>query len=267
MGTRILSGRPIMPTDRFESARVAVVSRGMAEALWPGQDALGRCIRVFADTMPCTTVVGVSEDIVQSNFQLGQSKLYHYYLVTDQVAGTAIRFLLVKIDGNTAVEAERVRKALQAVMPGDSYVMVRPMETLLESTYRSWRLGAAMFIAFAVLALAVAAIGLYGVIGYNVAQRMHELGVRVALGARRADILGLIVGQSVRLTLAGVTLGASIALVASRWLQPLLFQQSAMNPWVYGSVAAMMLVVALIASALPAVRAARADPNQALRAD
>ena len=267
MGTRILSGRPIMPTDRRETALVAVVSRGMAEALWPGQDALGRCIRVFADTMPCTTVVGVSEDIVQSNFQLGQPKLYHYYLVADQVGGTAARFLLVKVEGNTAVEAERVRKALQAVMPGDSYLTVRPMETLLETTYRSWRLGAAMFIAFGVLALAVAAVGLYGVIGYNVAQRMHELGVRVALGARRADILGLVVGQSVRLTLAGVTLGTLIALVASRWLQPLLFQQSAVNPWVYGSVAAMMLAVALIASALPAARAARADPNQALRAD
>lgn len=267
IGTRILAGRPITVADRAEATPVAVVSRGMARVLWPGEDAVGRCIRVLADTMPCTTVVGVAEDIVQSNPQLGSEQLYHYYLSADQIAPLGQRFLLVRVAGNPGLEAERLRVTLQGVMPGESYLAVRPMETLLESTYRTWRLGASMFVAFGVLALVVAAIGLYGVIGYSVTQRMHELGVRIALGARSTDVMRLVVGQSVRLTVLGIVLGACLALAAARWLQPLLFRQSATDPLVYGSVAAIMFLVAIAASAVPAARAARADPNQALRAD
>jgi ABC-type antimicrobial peptide transport system permease subunit len=128
-------------------------------------------------------------------------------------------------------------------------------------------LGATVFVAFGGLALIVAGVGLYGVIGYSVTQRMHELGVRVALGARRTDVLRLVVGQSVRLTLAGVAIGSLLALAVSRWLQPLLFRQSATDPSVYVAVGALLLVVAIAASASPATRAARADPNVALRAD
>jgi predicted permease len=266
VGTRILRGRPITAADQAEASPVIVISRGMAEALWPGQEAVGRCIRVFADTMPCRAVVGVADDILQSNYQLGTPKLYHYYLAADQLPPSP-RYLLARTDGDPTIQAERLRQALQRVMPGASYVAVRPMESLLEGTYRTWRLGASMFLCFGLLALAVASVGLYGVIGYEVTQRMHELGVRVALGARRADILGLIVGRTVRLMVAGIVAGGAIALLGGRWLQPLLFQQSAKDPRVYALVAVTMLLVATLASALPAMRASRADPNRSLRAD
>jgi len=105
------------------------------------------------------------------------------------------------------------------------------------------------------------------VIGYNVTQRMHELGVRVALGAQARDILGLVVGQGVRFALAGVALGTLLAYTTSRWLQPLLFQQSARDPVVYTAVGAVLVLVALAASGAPAVRASRADPNSALRSE
>ena len=124
-----------------------------------------------------------------------------------------------------------------------------------------------MFVAFGVLALVVAAVGLYGVIGYNVAQRTRELGVRVALGARKQHILRLITGEGMRLTFLGVVIGASIAGVAGRWIEPLLFQQHALDPVVFGGVAGAMLLVALAASVIPAWRAARADPNVALRGE
>ena len=124
-----------------------------------------------------------------------------------------------------------------------------------------------MFAAFGVLALIVGAIGLYGVVGYNVTQRMHELGVRVALGAQSRDILGLVVGQGVRFAVAGVALGTVLAYVASRWLEPLLFRQSARDPVVYGLVGMILVFVALAASAAPAFRASRADPNTALRSE
>ena len=266
MGTRILRGRPINAADRAEASPVIVVSRGMAEALWPGQEAVGKCIRVFADTMPCRAVIGVADDIMQSNYQLGQPKLYHYYVAADQIPPTP-RYLLVKAEGEPQVQAERLRVALQRVMPGSSYVTVRPMATLLDVTYRTWRLGASMFLCFGVLALAVASVGLYGVIGYEVTQRMHELGVRVALGARRTDILGLIVGRTVRLMLLGIVAGGAISLLAGRWLEPLLFRQSATDPRIYALVAITMLMVAILASSLPAIRASGADPNRSLRAD
>jgi putative ABC transport system permease protein len=267
MGTRLLSGRPIQASDDSASAGVAVVGRGMAAALWPGQDAIGRCMRIVADTAPCTTVVGISEDIVQSNYQLGEQKRYHYYLSVNQIPATGPRFLLVNVAGSPAVETERVRKALQAVMPGNSFVTVRPMESLLDGTYRTWRLGSSMFLCFGVLALIVASVGLYGLIGYEVTQRMHELGVRVALGARRMDIIALVVGRTLKLVLVGIVLGGSAALVGSRWLEPLLFRQSSTDARAYGIVGATMLLVALLASAVPALRASQADPNRSLRAD
>src|SRR5687768_10747130 len=152
-------------------------------------------------------------------------------------------------------------------MPGQAYVTVRPLEEVVDGQRRSWKVGATMFVAFGVLALLVAAVGLYGVIGYNVAQRMHELGVRVALGAQSRDIMRLVVGQGMRFALAGVAVGAGLSFLASRWLQPLLFQQSAKDPAIYGMVAAVLLLVALGASATPAFRAARADPNTALRSE
>jgi ABC-type antimicrobial peptide transport system permease subunit len=124
-----------------------------------------------------------------------------------------------------------------------------------------------MFVGFGLLALIVAAVGLYGVIAYDVGQRMQELGIRVALGAQASNIIGIVVSQGMRLALAGVTAGIAIALAAARWFQPLLFHESARDPVVYGLVAIALMVVAIAASTAPAIRAAGADPNAALRSD
>ena len=169
--------------------------------------------------------------------------------------------------GDAAAQQETVRKALQRVMPGQSYVTVKPFAEIVAEQRRSWKLGATMFVAFGALALVVAAVGLYGVIGYNVTQRMHELGVRVALGAQAPDILRLVVGQGLRFAVAGVALGSLLAYAGSRWIEPLLFKQPAKDPVVYSLVGAALLLVALVASAAPAMRAARADPNTALHSE
>jgi putative ABC transport system permease protein len=118
-----------------------------------------------------------------------------------------------------------------------------------------------------VLALIVAAVGSYGVIAYSVAQRMHELGVRIALGAQRRDVARLVLGLGVRFALAGVLLGSALALTVAPWIEPLLFQQSARDPAVFGGVATLLVAVALVASAVPAMRAMHADPNAVLRAE
>ena len=265
MGTRILRGRGITDGDRPGTPNVAVVSESMAHVLWPGQDAIGQCMRVREGTAPCTTVVGIAEDMVQRD--LTGTQRYHYYLPIEQFTRTQGNGMLVRVRGDPAVDGEQIRRALMREMPGASYLTVRPLHDIVQDARRSWRLGAAMFVAFGALALIVAAVGLYGAIGYDVNQRMHELGVRVALGAQTRDVIRLVVGQGARFALAGVALGVALALLAAPWIQPLLFQQSARDPATYGMVASLLLAVAVVASAVPALRAARADPTTALRSD
>jgi predicted permease len=265
MGTRILEGRSITAEDRGTSTRVAVVSEGMARVLWPGQRAIGQCMKVGADTAPCTMVVGIAEDIVQRDVL--NDKRYQYYMPIEQFRPQNGSHLLLRMRGDPRLQAEEVRKALQAVMPGQSYVTTRPLVEAVDQAQRSWKLGATMFVAFGVLALIVAAMGLYAVIAYNVTQRMHEMGVRVALGAQARDIMRLIVGQGAAFAAAGITLGSILALAGARWVEPLLFKQSAKDPVVFGFVAGLLLLVAIAATLSPASRAAKADPNSALRAD
>jgi ABC-type antimicrobial peptide transport system permease subunit len=124
-----------------------------------------------------------------------------------------------------------------------------------------------MFVVFGGLALVLAAIGLYSVIAYTVAQRTQEIGVRIALGARARDVVRLVLGEGVRFAVIGIALGCGVALWASRWVGPLLFSVSPKDPAVYVIVAVVLLATAIVASALPAMRASRVDPNVALRAE
>ncbi|MGH7654939.1 MAG: FtsX-like permease family protein, partial [Gemmatimonadaceae bacterium] len=271
MQTRIVRGRGIEPSDRAGTPPVMVVSEGMARAIWPGKDAIGQCIGIeiwrpvpTTAAAPCATVVGIAEDAVHDPLL---DEPFRYYVSVDQYPQFGASSLLVRMRGDPARTAELVRRTLQSQLTGLSFVTVRPLSELIDGQRRSWILGATMFVGFGLLALIVAAVGLYGVIAYNVAQRMHELGVRVALGAQPGNILGLVVAQGMKFALAGVAVGVAIALFASRWLQPLLFKQSAKDPEVYALVAVVLLLVAIAASAVPAFRAAKADPNIALRSD
>ncbi|HUQ82223.1 MAG TPA: ABC transporter permease [Gemmatimonadaceae bacterium] len=263
-GTRILRGRGITTEDRLGAPSVMVVSDAMARVLWPNRDPLGECLRVGADSMPCTRVVGIAENAVHDPLK---DQPLRYYLPLEQWPNEGGSLLLVRMRGDAAAQSETVRRSLQAIMPGQQYVTVQPMTNLLDAQRRSWRVGATMFVAFGGLALVVAAIGLYGVIAYNVGQRMHELGVRIALGAQGPDVFRLVVGDGVRLAVAGVVIGCALAISAARWIEPLLFQQSVKDPSVFGMVSVVLLGVALIASAVPALRAMRADPNTVLRSD
>ena len=266
-GTRIVRGRGFIDRDRDGSELVVIVSESMAKTLWPSREALGQCIKVRSETAPCRTVVGIADDIVQEPAQLQATNRNAYYLPLGQFQPQNSVYLIAKMQGDAVSQAELLRQSLQSVMPGQAYLTVRPMELAVSGTQRSWRLGANLFVVLGGLALIVAAIGLYGAIGYDVTQRMHELGVRVALGAQSRDILGLVVLQGTRIAIAGVIIGSALAAFASRWVEPLLFQQSARDPLVYAGVAALMLLVALAACAVPARRAAGADPNSALRSE
>lgn len=265
MGTRLLRGRGIEPTDTRDAPKVMVVSASMARTLWPGSEALGECVRIGSDTMPCTTVVGITEDIRASNDFVEDKHLY-YYRPVDQMAATQ-GGLFVRVRGDAEQSAESIRRSLQKLMPGSSYVTVRPMSEIFGPTIRSWRLGATMFVAFGGLALVLAAIGLYSVIAYNVTQRTHELGVRVAFGAEARDLVRLILREGLQLTVAGILIGGAVAALAGKWVGPLLYDVSPTDPAVFTFVAVVLLMVAALASMIPALRAARVDPTVALRSD
>jgi len=265
MGTRILRGRAFDDRDREGTERVVVVSDAMAKVLWPGEDAIGKQMRVGSDTAGYTTVIGIAEDAAQQ--QLSGDDRFRYYMPKAQYGPARGSYLIARVRGNPAVVGESIRKALQPLMPGQGYVTTRPLRELISGQQRAWRFGATMFLAFGALALIVAAIGLYGVTGYDVAQRMHELGVRVALGAQSGDLVRLVLGQAFQVAVTGIVAGSVIALALSAWVQPLLFEQSARDPLVIAGVAGVLLAAALIAAAAPARRAATADPNTALRSE
>ena len=272
MQTRILRGRAITDADRDGAALVAVVSEAMGRALWPGRDPLGQCLHVGLGDHPeatsrrCTMVVGVAENSAQQN--LADDPRFMYYLSVEQFAPAMLSSMLLRVAApDVTSQVETVRRALTREMPGDGFVVVRPLQEVVDDHMRSWRLGATLFVAFGGLALLVALVGQYGAISYQVTQRMHELGVRAALGARASDVVGLVAWQSVRVGAVAVGIGLALASSAARWVQPLLFHQSATDPLTYAIVAAGMLLAALAASALPAARAMRADPCTALRAE
>ncbi|PYO73865.1 MAG: hypothetical protein DMD64_05810 [Gemmatimonadetes bacterium] len=264
LGTRVLRGRGIAAQDAEHAPRVMVVSDAMAKTLWPGRDPIGQCVKLGADTAPCTYVVGVAENIRSQ--KLGDDPGLFYYLPAaqwhPQDGG-----LFIRTRGNAARQVEAIRRRLQQIMPGASYVTVTPLRDILGEQTRSWQLGATMFVAFGTLALALAAIGLYSVIAYSVAQRVQELGVRAALGAQQRDLVTLIVKEGLRVGLSGIAIGVLIALAGGQWLGPLLFQESPHDPLVFGFVTLVLLGTTVLASFVPSRRAARVDPMVALRAE
>jgi predicted permease len=264
VGTRIVRGRGITADDGPSGPLVVVVSETMAKTAWPNEEAIGKCLRLSADTMPCRTVVGVAEDTKLADFN---GPLYSMVYIAAEQLGVQNATLYVRVRTDAADANEAVRRDLQKGMPGVSYLTSRPLMDVVSPQMRSWQLGATMFAVFGGLALLLAAVGLYSVIAYSVAQRTHEMGVRIALGARVRDVVGLIVRDGVRVSVAGVALGVIAALAVGRWLAPLLFEVSPRDPIVFTSVAVILLVIALAASWLPAARASRVDPSVALRAE
>jgi putative ABC transport system permease protein len=263
-GTRLLRGRGIEAGDIDGGPKVIVVSDKMGKVLWPGKDPIGQCIRINADTMPCTQVVGVAEDIKAGSLKPDSN--FYYYVPATQFSPQS-GGLFIRVRGDSKRHLETVRKRLQQEMPGASYVKLTPFSEVMGQQTQSWRLGATMFVAFGVLALILAAVGLYSVIAYNVTQRQHELGVRMALGARGPDVIRLVITDGLRVVGVGVGLGLLVALWAGKFVSPLLFSVSPRDPSVFALVATTLIGVAIAASWIPARRASRVDPNVVLRSD
>jgi putative ABC transport system permease protein len=262
MGTRLVSGRAITDADRAGTERVVVVSQGAARRIWPGTNPIGRCIKLGGDA-PCMTVIGTAQDTRASFDDEPRPQLY---VPITQESQPEVR-LFVRTRGDAARSTESVRRALQELMPGAAYVNAAALEEVVASESRSWRLGATMFTIFGLLALLVAAVGLYSVVAYDVSQRTQELGVRVALGASTAAVIRLVLAEGVRVVALGLGLGAIVALALANRITPMLYHVTGKDPITYGLVGVVLLAVAIVASLAPALRAAHVDPNVALRAE
>jgi putative ABC transport system permease protein len=292
LGVDIVHGRGFTRDDE-RGAPVVVVNQTMARAVWPGESALGKCIRIGFDpsfdpytatgppgpptTVACREVVGVSRDVRQRSVVPGggEERLMQYYVPFGQVpgppaglsAGPQIRGLLVR----TRAEADNlVAPIRRAVVDGRAdlpFVEVRPYTALLEWQMRPWRLGTLLLSLFGVLALSVAGMGLYAVFAHAIAERRREMAIRIAIGAPPARVLGMILREAGRLAVVGIACGCALAVVTGRWLQSMLVGIAPSDPIVLGGAGVLMLLVAGLATFLPARSASRADPTAILRAE
>lgn len=263
LGTPVLRGRGLTSADGAGSPPAAVVNETMARLVWPNEDPLGRCIQVTGGA-ECYVTVGVVADVRRG--QVVEEPTMQFYIPFGQHEGLgSFTALFVRTGRQADAVVSTVAREVQGVEPDLQYATVMTLEEMMGPSIRPWRLGTAMFSLFGLLALTVAAVGLCGVLTYTVAQRTQELGVRIMLGANIGDVLRLVVGQALRVTLVGIAVGAGGAYVAGRALSSLLYGVAPQDPLVFVAVAAILLGVAAAASYLPARRAAKVDPMVALR--
>jgi predicted permease len=267
-GTSIVEGRPFDARDRDGAPRVAIVNRTMARLYWPGDTAIGKCLTIGSKNPTCSTVVGVVENTRRQEIVEGDSLLY--YIPIEQadadLRGGRVIVRLASSDFTTMTRvAETIRRDALRLEPSLRYVSARALDDVISPQLRAWRLGAGLFSAFGLLALVVAAVGLYSVVAFDVEGRRREIGVRAALGASSAAILRLVVGDGLRLATRGVLIGLVLASASAPLLRNLLYGITPWDPAVFAGAAAVLAAAALVASAVPALRAAAIEPSQALR--
>ena len=267
-GLRMIQGQGFTGGDAEGTPAEVVVNQSMAKLVWPGGEPIGQCIRFETRESSCYTVVGVVENARRGNV-IEDAPAPQFYLPLGNMptAGWNGETIVLRMQPNatTAATAE-LRSALRQAFPA-AEPTVTPMAENLEPEYRPWRLGARLFTAFGLLALLVTIIGVFSTVSYDVTQRTHEFGVRVALGAQVSDVLRQVIGEGVRTIAIGIVLGLMLALAAGRVIAALLYGIEPNDAGVLAGVAVMLLLIAGIATLAPAWRAARADPVIALRAD
>jgi len=251
--------------DSGAGGRVAVIGKNAADKLWPGEDALGKRFTFGSGTDTAArwvTVIGIAPDIKEK--QLTSDLDFQGYMPYRQ-GGWNSAAIVVRTHGDPTQATGTVLGELKKIDPTIAAFSVASMNATIERSYWQQALYSKMFTGFAAIALVLAAVGVYGVISYAVTQRTQEIGVRVALGAQRGDVLRLVVGHGALLGGVGVGIGLIGALATTRFLRTMLFGVSQFDPVSFASVAAVLTAIALIASYLPARRAAKVDPVEALR--
>jgi predicted permease len=258
----IREGRVFTALDRSDTQRVAVIDDVLARQYWPGQDPVGQHIR-NGNSAPWATIVGVVGHVKHSDLS-GEDVKGKYYFPVFQMPLPFMSFVM-RSPADAGRLSTAMRDAVRAVDPTQPVSQIRLMNEMVNSSLAPRRFVVTVLGVFAAMALAMAMIGLYGVISYAVTQRTQELGVRMALGAQPAEILRLVLGQGMKLAGLGAVAGLVVSLAMSRFLQGELFQVRAIDPLTFALMAAALVAAALLASYIPARRATRVDPMVALR--
>ncbi|MBA3804227.1 MAG: ABC transporter permease [Acidobacteria bacterium] len=265
MGIHLLKGRYLTEQDTMDTPPVMVISEAMAKRYFPNGDATGQRLKTGGCTeCDWTTIVGVVGDVKDRG--LNTDNVPAMYLPFVQEPGN-IRMmnLVLRTEGDPASMAAAVRREVNTIDPDLALADIKTMDQLMSESLGQSRYRGVLLGIFAMVALILAAVGIYGVIAYAISQRTREIGIRIALGARRWDVFKLVVGHGMILSLIGVAIGVAVSLALTRFLSSLLYGVSNTDPLTFSSVVLLLISVALLACAIPARGATRVDPMVALR--
>jgi predicted permease len=264
LGTPLMQGRVFLDSDEPKSQPVAIIDQTLANRYWPGENPLGKHIQLFQANPqnPWITIVGVVGDMKSDGFDAPTAP--HIYLPAFQGPPYA-SVLFLRTHANPGTLGDQIRAAVQSIDSSLPLFGVRTMDEVISRSMAERRFALEILAIFAGVALLLAAIGIYGVMSYTFSRRIHEIGIRVALGAQRIDILRMALGEGMRLVVLGLVAGLIGAVALTRFLRSLLFSVTSTDPLVFASIAVLLAGVALFACYIPARRATRVDPLVALR--
>ena len=268
LGVPLVQGRHFDERDQLQTELVAIVNETMASQFWPGEEVIGKRFKLGGpdSAEPWRAIVGVATDVRQMGPDAPvKAEMYLPYSQVTVAPFYAARDLVIRTSSEPTQIVAAVRREIRAVDPNQPLSDIRTMADIIDGETAPRRIGTALSSAFAVLALALASIGLYGVLSYFVVQQTRQIGVRLALGAHPRDVLSLVLRKGLVLTLTGVAIGLAASLALTRLMQNLLFGVGAFDPLTFAAGTLVLIVVALAACAMPARRAAKVEPLVALR--
>jgi putative ABC transport system permease protein len=271
LGIPLLGGRLFDSRDNQHTPKVVIINQTAARRYWPNDNPIGKRILSNFDDEQWSTIIGVVGDVKHTGLdaETNPENYYHYLQIPPEAMNfaEATMALVIRSSADAAAMTSAVRRELRTLDPGQPVFDVHTMQDRLYGSVAQPRFRTILISAFAGLALVLAALGLYGVVAYSVSQRTAELGIRMALGADPRSILRLVVFRAVGLAAIGLGIGVAVTLAGSRMLSRFLFGVSAADPITLASTCVIILLVALTASLVPALRAAKVDPAVALRAE
>ena len=271
MGIEVIAGRTFEDPDMMAGVpALAVIDRAMAEKNWPGEDAIGKQFYLLLPTnlgdgqeRPPALVIGVVENVRHASLS-GFTRETVY--LTHRTHGGDLMEMTIKATGDPSGLVHSIREEVKAIDPNLPITGVRSMHEYVADALAPTRFVVVLLGVFAIIAMTMAAIGLYGILAFSVRQRTYEMGVRIALGATRSRIMALVLRQGLQLTVLGFTIGVAGAIVLNSIIASMLFGVTATDPLTFAGIGLISLLVAVVASYVPASRATRVNPVVALRA-
>jgi putative ABC transport system permease protein len=272
IGIRVRAGRTFTPADTATTLPVIVINEAMADKFWHGQNPIGRRLTMGHNDR-WLTIIGVVADVRHRGLdQPVRTEMFRPHAQfrfgdNGDAGGVPTLTWVLRTTADPAAAAGSARAAVRTVDPSLGISDVATMDQVLSDSTSDRQLDMLLFALLGGLAFSLAAVGIYGVVAYSVTQRTHEIGLRMAIGAQRTDVFRMVLGQGLRLAVAGVIIGAGIAAAGSRLIGGMLFETEPADPGTYVAVAGAVLGVAMLASYMPARRATRVDPIRALRSE